>query len=212
MKLTKSNRKLLNNVLQIIIALLSIMVIYHLYVFLSNLNNKPKIQNVANEVFNEVPLNSVGAKGNHIENFLAYVDQQKFCPNIYNSASSFWTRFPEKYGNGILGKFCCTSCYYLVSQEIYCGDNKTGLYKLCRLNEDDIVNLREYYDAQNGSLDFGFPTRELHTHLGAHVLKMKFDGKYMPIQIIKTQEELDAHESNPTIADSLYQDSYNCKN
>ena len=120
MKLTKSNRKLLNNVLQIIIALLSIMVIYHLYVFLSNLNNKPKIQNVANEVFNEVPLNSVGAKGNHIENFLAYVDQQKFCPNIYNSASSFWTRFPEKYGNGILGKFCCTSCYYLVSQEIYC--------------------------------------------------------------------------------------------
>ena len=108
------------------------MVIYHLYVFLSNLNNKPKIQNVANEVFNEVPLNSVGAKGNHIENFLAYVDQQKFCPNIYNSASSFWTRFPEKYGIGILGKFCCTSCYYLVSQEIYCGDNKTGLYKLCR--------------------------------------------------------------------------------
>ena len=157
-------------------------------------------------------MNSIGAKGNHIENFLAYVDQQKFCPNIYNSASSFWTRFPEKYGNGVLGKFCCTSCYYLVSEEIYCGDNKTGLYKLCRLNEDDIVNLREYYDAQNGNLDFGFPTKELHTHLGAHVLKMKFDGKYMPIQITKTQKELDAHESNPTIADSLYQDSYKCKN
>ena len=81
----------------------------------------------------EIGLQSDSEKGNHIENFLAYVNEQKFCPNIYNSASSFWTRFPEKYGNGILGKFCCTSCYYYVSEEIYCGENKNGLYKLIKV-------------------------------------------------------------------------------
>ena len=93
-------------------------------------NTENNVNNVNN--VNNLPINSIGSKNDQVENFMAYVNEQKFCPNIYNSASSFWTRFPEKYGNGVLGKFCCTSCYYLVSEEIYCGDNKTGLYKLCR--------------------------------------------------------------------------------
>ena len=114
------------------------------YVFLSNLNKKP----VNTNTNTNVPFDSIGAKGNHIENFLAYVDQQKFCPIFIIQHLHFGQDSLKKYGNGVLGKFCCTSCYYLVSEEIYCGDNKTGLYKLCRLNEDYIVNLREYYDAQ----------------------------------------------------------------
>ena len=219
MKLSKNNKNLLNNVLIVIIAILCIVVAYYGVIFLRNLNKQnDSVNSFANHNTNNsnnannVPIDSIGAKGNHIENFLAYVNEQKFCPNIYNSASSFWTRFPEKYGNGILGKFCCTSCYYYVSEEIYCGENKNGLYKLCKLSEEDIVNLKQYYDAQNGNLDFEFPTQKLQSNLGANVLKMKFDGKYMPIQITKTQEELNAHEKEPTIANSLYQDSYECKN
>ena len=185
MKLSKTNKKLINNVLIVIIAILFIVVIYYGIIFLTNLNKQNNSVNTfANHSTNNpnnsnnVPIDSIGSKGNHIENFLAYVNEQKFCPNIYNSASSFWTRFPEKYGNGILGKFCCTSCYYYVSEEI-CGENKNGLYKLCNLGEQDIVNLKQCYDAQNGNLDFEFPTQKLQSNLGANVLKMKFDGKYM---------------------------------
>ena len=88
-------------------------------------------------------------KCNQVENFMAYVNQQKFCPNIYNSASSFWCRFLKKYGNGLLGKFCCTSCYYYTCEEIYCGNNNDGEYKLCKLSQNDIKNLRNYYDSHD---------------------------------------------------------------
>ena len=39
---------------------------------------------------------------------------------------------------------------------------------------------------------------------------MKFDNIMYPIQIIKSKEELNIHEREPTIANSLYRDSYKC--
>jgi hypothetical protein len=211
MKLTNSNKRLLNNSIIFVIVLLSIVVLYYGIIFLRNLNNQNKLNDTfANHNSNNVPIDSIGAKGNHIQNFLAYVNEQKFCPNIYNSASSFWTRFPEKYGQGLLGKFCCTSCYYLVSKEIYCGKNETGLYTISKLLPNDIINLKKYYASQNGNLDFEFPNEKLVKNIGSNVLKMKFEGKHMPIQIIKSNEELIDHEEEPTIANSLYKHSYEC--
>ena len=184
-----------------------------------NIEDKNVANNVADNVSDNVsntsnnkPLNSVGSKKNYIENFMAYLDEQKFCPNIYNSMTSFWTRFPEKYGGGYMGKFCCTSCYFLVSEEIYCGENQYGKYVLDRLNVDDIALLKEYYDKTKADLDFEFPIMKLNALLGKAALKYKFmNEKYYPIQIIKTMEELNIHEEIPTINESLYQDSYKCK-
>ena len=65
-----------------------------------------------------------------VTNFLKYPDEQKFCPNIDDSESSFWVQLPEDYAGDYHCKFCCTSCYTLVSKEIYCGQNTNGLYIL----------------------------------------------------------------------------------
>ena len=53
---------------------------------------------------------------NKVRNFLKYPDEQKFCPNIDNSESSFWVHLPEKYAGDHLCKFCCTSCYTVISK------------------------------------------------------------------------------------------------
>ena len=153
-------------------------------------------------------IDSEGSYNDHIENFMAYPNQQKFCPNIYNSKSSFWTKLPQKYGNGLMCKFCCTSCYYLVSKAIYCGNNETGMYKICKLKPSDINNLRNYHTSKN--LDFDFPESKLNKLLGSDVLKMKKDNIYYPIQIIMTLEKLNQHEDQPTLANQLYKDSYDC--
>lgn len=174
----------------------------------NNVSNTNNGNNNGSNVSNNLPYNSIGSKGNQVENFMAYVNQQKFCPNIYNSASSFWCRFPEKYGNGLLGKFCCTSCYYYTCEEIYCGNNNDGEYKLCKLSQNDIKNLRNYYDSHD--LDFEYPEQQLLEHIGDNILKMKINGIMYPIQIIKSEEELNQHEKEPTIANSLYKDSYKC--
>ena len=179
---------------------------------LNNMNNvnNTLTTNVLNNMnnVNNVPINSIGSKNDQVENFMAYVDQQKFCPNIYNSACSFWCKFPEIYGNGLLGKFCCTSCYYIVCKEIYCGDNNDGMYKLCKLSHSDIKNLKKYYSKSNH--DFDFPEQKLLKSIGSNVLKMKFDDIMYPIQIIKSLDELNKHEKNLTIASSLYKDKYKC--
>ena len=184
---------------------------------INNINNINDINDindveidVENDVENDIPYNSIGSKTNNIDNFMAYVDEQKFCPNIYNSMSSFWTKLPEKYSNGMLAKFCCTSCYYLVSEEIYCGENTNGLYKICSLQQSDIDNLKEYYNRKE-IVDFEFPEEKLNNNLNVAVLKMKFDKMYYPIQIIKTPEQLELHEKEPTIANNLYRDTYNCE-
>lgn len=154
-------------------------------------------------------LDSIGSKNDHIENFLAYPNEQKFCPNIYNSLSSFWTKFPDRYGKGLMGKFCCTSCYYLVSKDIYCNNNGGGNYKLCKLSNQDITNLKQYYNLKE-NLDFNFPEEKLNSFLNKDVLKMKKNSVFYPIQIIMDEENLSKHETEPTKANQLYKDSYEC--
>jgi len=177
-------------------------------------NGNHNINNNGNHnINNNIPINSIGSKNNQVENFLAYVDKQKFCPNIYNSSSSFWCKFPEIYGKGLLGKFCCTSCYYIVCKEIYCGDNNEGMYKLCKLSHNDITNLKKYYSNSSNKKhkpNFEFPEQKLLQSLGSNVLKMKYNNIMYPIQIIKSLDELNKHEKNPTIASSLYKETYKC--
>ena len=158
-------------------------------------------------------MDSEGAMANQIENFIRYPDQQKFCPNLYNSASSFWTTLPREHGKGLMAKFCCTSCYYRVSKEIICGTNTTGEYKICTLQQKDIDNIEQYYQQnfKNKSL-FSLYNNKFKFLKGSKVLKMKKDNIYYPIQILKTKEQLNAHEKEPTIADQLYKksNSYEC--
>ena len=169
-------------------------------------------------------MDSEGAMANQIENFIRYPDKQKFCPNIYNSASSFWIYLPENYSNGLMAKFCCTSCFYRISKEIICGKNETGEYKICTLQQKDIDNLISYitnkYSKSKKKPPFSFSKglslkSKIESLKGSKVLKMKKDNIYYPIQILKTKTQLNDHEKNPTIADQLYQESkkktYECE-
>lgn len=189
--------------------LIVLVIIIVLYFLLKPQNNQVEINNVNVQGEEDIAYDSIGAKDNQVLNFLAYPNQQKFCPNIYNSKSSFWVKLPDKYSKGKLAKFCCTSCYYHISEEIYCGQNKNGKYKICVLSERDINNLKKYYKLSK-NLDFDFPQKELEELLGTFVLKMKINNKFMPIQIIKTPKELKEHENKPTIAEELYRDNYEC--
>ena len=110
-----------------------------------------------------------------------------------------------------MAKFCCSSCYYIISKEIYCGENKYGRYILDYLSVNDIALLKEYYDLEQNNLDFKFPQMKLNNLIGKAVLKYKFlNEDYYPIQIIKTLDELLQHEDSPTIANGLYKESYEC--
>lgn len=196
MKITKKQMEMIKKVL-----LLLLLIVFGFFLC-SLVFKKEKYSNYDSE----------GSKRNQIENFLAYPNIQKFCPNIVNSMSSFWTTLPREHSNGLLCKFCCTSCYYLVSEAIVCGKNKTGDYKICSLKETDIDNLQQYYNKEQANLDFGFPSLQLFKLKGSKVLKMKHEGVYYPIQILKTEEELKNHEEKPTIANQLYRESntYKC--
>ena len=165
-------------------------------------------------------MDSEGAMANQIENFIRYPDQQKFCPNLYNSASSFWTTLPREHGKGLMAKFCCTSCYYRISKEIICGTNTTGEYKICTLQQKDIDNIEQYYQKNvenknnnKNNKKFQFHKKKLNALKNSKVLKMKKDNIYYPIQILKTKEQLNKHEKEPTIADQLYKksNSYKCQ-
>ena len=121
-KLSKKQKEL---IITIGFMSLFILLVLAIYRFLPSFNFRRRIRfkrenfDGHNNKNNNQSLDSIGSKNDHIENFLAYPNKQKFCPNIYNSLSSFWTKFPDKYGKGLMGKFCCTSCYYLVSKDIY---------------------------------------------------------------------------------------------
>ena len=196
MKITKKQMEMIKKVL-----LLLLLIVFGFFLC-SLVFKKEKYSNYDSE----------GSKRNQIENFLFYPNEQKFCPNIYNSMSSFWNELPPEYSNNLLCKFCCTSCYFKISEEIICGENKTGDYKICTLEETDIDNLQQYYNKEQKNLDFGFPSLQLFKLKGSNVLKMKHNGVYYPIQILKTKEELKKHEENATIA-TFYRESnlYKCK-
>tara|TARA_Y100000389_G_scaffold137765_1_gene135406 strand:+ start:1024 stop:1677 length:654 start_codon:yes stop_codon:yes gene_type:complete len=192
-----------SNMLMILLVVLVIIYVFKKYQKQKNKTKKEGFQ----------AMDSEGAMSDQIENFIAYPDEQKFCPNLYNSASSFWTTLPKEHSNGLMAKFCCTSCYYRVSKEIICGTNMTGEYKICTLQQNDIDNLEQYYqnNFKNKSL-FSFDNNKFNSLKGSKVLKMKKDNVYYPIQILKTKEQLKAHEKEPTIADQLYKQSssYKC--
>ena len=146
-----------------------------------------------------------------VRNFLQYPDEQKFCPNIDDSESSFWVRLPEDYAGDHYAKFCCTSCYTLVSKEIYCGENSHGLYILDNFSVNDLAKLRELYDSTPELLEqFPFPEVKLNSLLGKPVLKFRYDEDYHTIQVIKSREELMEHERDPPISSELYVRAYKC--
>lgn len=215
MKVSKKQKELIITIGFISLFILLVLAIYR---FLPSFNFRRRRIRFKRENFdghnnnnknNNQSLDSIGSKNDHIENFLAYPNKQKFCPNIYNSLSSFWTKFPDKYGKGLMGKFCCTSCYYLVSKDIYCNNNGGGNYKLDKLSNQDISNLKQYYNLKE-NLDFSFPEEKLKSLLNKDVLKMKKNSVFYPIQIIMDEESLDNHETEPTKANQLYKDSYEC--
>ncbi len=146
-----------------------------------------------------------------VKNFIQYPDEQKFCPNIDNSESSFWVQLPEDYAGDHLAKFCCTSCYTVISKEIYCGDNTHGLYILDNFGVNDLAKLRELYDLNPSLADmFPFPEIKLNSILGKPVLKFRYNGDYYTIQVLKSSAELMEHEVDPAISSELYVRTYKC--
>jgi hypothetical protein len=146
-----------------------------------------------------------------VRNFLKFPNKQKFCPNIDDSESSFWVQLPEDYAGDHHAKFCCTSCYSLISKEIYCGQNQHGLYILDNFSVNDMAKLRELYDSTPElAEEFQFPEVILNSLLGKPVLKIRYDEDYHTIQVIKSLSELMEHEFNPAISTELYVRSYKC--
>ena len=77
------------------------------------------------------------------------------------------------------------------------------------LSNQDITNLKQYYDLKE-NLDFSFPEEKLKSLLNKNILKMKKNSVFYPIQMIIDEESLDNHETEPTKANQLYKDSYEC--
>ena len=203
----------------------------------NKISNMVEINNTQNNIVEEEDPSLKMNMTNKVRNFLNYPDQQKYCPNIDDSESSFWAQLPEDYAgageqNMHLAKFCCTSCFYIISEEIYCGENQTGQYILDNFSVDDIANLKEVYDelnadesnldqdnmgnitksltATNSNKEFKFPESKLNSLLGKPALKYLYNDKYYTIQIVKTMEELYDHEDKPTIMTELYKRHYTC--
>jgi hypothetical protein len=148
---------------------------------------------------------------NKVRNFLEFPDMQQFCPNIDNSESSFWAQMPEDFAGDIHVKFCCTSCFYLVSEEIYCGENMNGKYKLDNFSVTDINLLKEQYNKSSEMKNkFTFPEVKLGSLLGKSVLKYKYNDEYYTIQVVKSLQDLYLHEPEPTILKDLYTRHYKC--
>ena len=149
-----------------------------------------------------------------VRNFLEYPDKQEYCPNIENSKSSFWVQLPEDYAGDYYCKFCCTSCYTVISEAIYCGENQSGDYILDNFSVNDMASLKELYDNEvvvNNNKGYEFPEASLNTLLGKAVLKHKIgENEYITIQVVKTLDELYSHEDEPSISKELYKRHYKC--
>ena len=149
-----------------------------------------------------------------VRNFLEYPDKQEYCPNIENSKSSFWVQLPEDYAGDYHCKFCCTSCYTVISEAIYCGENQTGDYILDNFSVNDMASLKELYDNEvvvNNNKGYEFPEASLNSLLGKAVLKHKIgENEYVTIQVVKTIDELYNHEDEPSISKELYKRYYKC--
>jgi hypothetical protein len=184
----------------ILLLILLVILLLIVYTFLRIKNN--------NERFTSFPtkMRNNKHKQNFIENFMAYPNKQKFCPNLYKSNAKIWTHLPKKYGSGLYVKFCCSTCYYKVSKSIVCGKNK-GIYKICKLKKSDLDNLQEYYDKHRLKLDFKFSKIDLDTYVGKSVLKYKHNSIYYPIQILKKKTEMNYKDITDN---SIYRTDYKC--
>lgn len=174
-------------------------------------NNSNANDNVQNNL-SDYQLDSMLRK---VKNFILFPDEQKYCPNLDNSENSFWSQLPEDYAGDHYAKFCCTSCYQLVAKEIFCGENKNGLYKIDYFNSNDFAHLKDLFEGELKQKkmieeDLFFPEIKLNSLFGKPVLKFKYGNKYYVIQIIKSHKELLEHEETPAIVTELYQKTYSC--
>jgi hypothetical protein len=173
-------------ILQLIILVIGLLILYT-FLRLNKENNSN-----SKEHFDPFPIQiqEKNHKRNFIENFMAYPNKQKYCPNLYKYKTKFWSKLPQKYGKGLYGKFCCVSCYYKISKKIICNKNQ-GKYKICRITKTDLDNLQEYYDSNRLKMDFKFNKVDIEKYIGKKVLKIKNNDIYYPIQILKTKKDMD---------------------
>lgn len=184
-----------------------------------NSNNSTNTMNSNNNVSvsNNIPDFEEELMLKKVKNFILHPDEQQYCPNLENSINSFWAQLPEDYAGDHHAKFCCTSCYSLISKEIYCGENMNGKYMIDYLSNNDFAELKELFEGK--LTDKGmvapkilFPEMKMNSLLGKPVLKYRYGDKYYVIQVIKSYSELIAHEDSPAIVKELYQRHYKCPN
>lgn len=154
------------------------------------------------------------SKDNAILNFIAYPDKQPFCASLHSSKSKYWSKLPIKYCKGLYVKYCCTGCYYKICKSITCSENKKGLYKVSKLSNIDIKNLKKYYEEKNRKnnnkkFDFKFNEKKIKKLKGNYVLKYKHYDVYYPIQVLKLKKDMDRFD---VVMDKLIKKEYSCKN
>jgi len=196
----------------IILLILVIIVLTIIYTFLRIDKEKINItenfeSNESNESTKPVKKMSNSHKRNFIENFMAFPNKQKFCPNLYNSNAKYWTKLPLKYGKGLYVKYNCSMCYYKITRSIMCFKNQ-GKYKICKMNEDDLDVLQNYYNKHEKKLDFTYQIHKYDKYIGKPVLKYKYKGIYYPVQLLKTKTQMDYKD---IIDNDIYRTDFNCK-
>jgi hypothetical protein len=157
--------------------------------------------------------NQFSHKENAINNFIAYPNNQPFCPNLPTYKAKYWSKLPKSCGKGLYMKYNNTGGFYKISKILYCGKNSKSSYKIEKFDSKDIDNLQKFYDKQNeekkkNKLDFKFDKTKLIKLKGKYVLKFKNENLFYPIQILKFKKDMGRFD---IITNKVKTNKYNCK-
>ena len=72
--------------------------------------------------------NQFSHKENAINNFIAYPNNQPFCPNLPTYKAKYWSKLPKTCGKGLYMKYNNTGGFYKISKILYCGKNSKSSY------------------------------------------------------------------------------------
>lgn len=158
--------------------------------------------------------NKFSHKENSINNFIAYPNNQPFCPNLPKYKAKYWSKLPKSCGKGLYLKYNNTGGFYKISKILACRKNDDSVYKIEKFNSKDIDNLQKFYNKQNeqrkknNKLDFKFDKTKLIKLKGKYVLKFKEEDIFYPVQVLKYKDDMGNID---IITNKVKKLKYNCK-
>ena len=158
--------------------------------------------------------NKFSSKNNAINNFIAYPNNQPFCPNLPTYKAKYWSKLPQTCGKGLYMKYNNTGGFYKISKILACRKNNNSIYKIDKFDSKDIDNLQKFYNKQNeerkknNKLDFKFDKTKFIKLKGLNVLKFKNEDIFYPVQVLKYKKDMNGID---IITNKVKNKKYNCK-